>query len=133
MFGKKTTDSNIDHTITTLIGEGCTIQGNIASKDYIKIDGNILGDLTVEGGVILGEKGHITGNVRSNEVIAYGKIEGDVHADSLHLKSSCSILGNIETQRLQIDSGAVYQGGVTMQKSHSSASTSTAHGTLVAA
>lgn len=133
MFGKKTTDSNIDHTITTLIGEGCTIQGNIASKAYIKIDGKILGDLTVEGGVILGEKGHITGNVRSNEVIAYGKIEGDVHADSLHLKSSCSILGNIETQRLQIGSGAVYQGGVTMQKSHSSASTSTAHGTLVAA
>lgn len=133
MFGKKTTDSSIDHTITTLIGEGCTIQGNIASKAYIKIDGKILGDLTVEGGVILGEKGHITGNVRSNEVIAYGKIEGDVHADSLHLKSSCSILGNIETQSLQIDSGAVYQGGVTMQKSHSNASTSTAHGTLAAA
>ena len=132
MFGKKTTD-NIDHTITTLIGEGCTIQGNITSKAYIKIDGKIIGDLTVEGGVILGENGHITGNVRSNEVIAYGKIEGDVHADSLHLKSSCSILGNIETQSLQIDSGAVYQGGVTMQKSHSNASTSTAHGTLAAA
>lgn len=131
MFGKKTTDGHIDHTITTLIGEGCIIKGNISTKAYIKVDGQIIGDLTVEGGVILGEKGQITGNIRSNEVIAYGKIEGDVQADSVHLKNSASIQGNIETKSLQIDSGAVYQGGVSMQKNNTS--TSAANAKLAAA
>lgn len=119
MFGKKDhTDNNIDRTYTTLIGEDCIINGSITSKAYIKIDGQVLGDLNVDGGVILGEKGYIKGDIRSNEIIAYGRVDGHVHANSLHLKSSSSINGNIETKTLQIDPGAVYQGSVAMQKAN---------------
>lgn len=119
MFNNKKSNGSSnsgDHPITTLIGETCVINGNIDTKAYIKIDGQVLGDLIVDGGVILGEKGYIKGDIRSNEVIAYGRIDGHVYAGNLQLKSSSSIAGNIETTTLQIDPGAIYQGSVTMQK-----------------
>lgn len=123
MFNNKKSNgssSSGDHPITTLIGESCVINGNVDTKAYIKIDGQILGDLIVDGGVILGEKGYIKGDIRCNEVIAYGRIDGHVFAANLQLKSSSSIAGNIETTTLQIDPGAIYQGSVSMKQTASS-------------
>ena len=54
---KKTADLSISNAnISTLIGEGCLIQGNITAKNSIKIDGSIQGNLTIEGSVVMGEK-----------------------------------------------------------------------------
>ena len=127
MFGHKKTETTLDDSdISTLVGENCTVEGNITATAYIKIDGKVLGNLNVEGGLILGESGYIQGNINSGEVIIYGRVEGDVHANSLQLKNSAAILGNIEAKVLQIDPGAVYQGTVTMQTKHTPALLATA-------
>ncbi|TDR31697.1 bactofilin family protein [Hydromonas duriensis] len=114
MFSKKDVQENTSRTYTTVIGEDCTINGHVDTKAYIKIDGQILGNLSANGGVVLGEKGYIKGDINSNEVTVYGRVDGHVHANSLQLKNSSTIVGNIETKTLQIDPGAVYQGNVTM-------------------
>ena len=117
MFGHKKSENSLSNSdITTLIGENCTVEGNITAAAYIKIDGKVLGNLNIEGGLILGENAYIKGNIKSNEVITYGRVDGDVQSNSLQLKSSAAILGNIETQTLQIEPGAVYQGTVYMQE-----------------
>lgn len=117
MFGKKNeTFLNIDHTALTLIGEHCTIEGNITSKTSLKIEGTVLGHLNIEGQVILSDKSRVTGDIHGAEVTVYGNIEGNIHAKSVQLKSSARITGNINTASLQIDPGAIYHGNVTMQQ-----------------
>lgn len=119
MFGHKKSEKTLSNTdITSLIGENCTVDGNITAAAYLKIDGKVLGNLTIEGGVILGENGYIKGNIKSDEVIVYGRIDGDVYASNLQLKNTAAILGDIEAQTLQIDPGATYQGTVSMQAKH---------------
>jgi cytoskeletal protein CcmA (bactofilin family) len=116
MFGHKKSDANLaNNDNITLIGESSTVEGNIVAKAYVKVDGKIIGNLNIEGSIILGENGCIKGNISSGEVIVYGRIEGDIHADNLQLKASAVITGDIEAKTLQIDPGAVYQGSVTMQ------------------
>ena len=113
---KKAADLNISNTnISTLIGEGCRIEGNISAKDSIKIDGEIQGYLNIEGSVIIGEKSHVQGDVRCADLVVFGRLDGNIHARQLQLKQSAQIYGNIEAHILQVEPGAVYQGTVAMQ------------------
>lgn len=113
---KKAADLNISNTnISTLIGEGCSIEGNISAKDSIKIDGEIQGNLNIEGSVIIGEKSHVQGDVRCADLVVFGRLDGNIHARQLQLKQSAQIYGNIEAHILQVEPGAVYQGTVAMQ------------------
>ena len=118
MFNKKTNDVsvNINTTnISTLIGEGCQIKGDVTVKNSIKIEGHIQGNLAIDGSVIIGEKGTVQGDVRCADLIVFGRLEGNISARQLQLKQSAHIQGNIEAQTLQIDPGAIYQGSVAMK------------------
>lgn len=91
------------------------IKGDIAAKNSIKIEGNIQGNLSIDGSVIVGEKGVVQGDVRCADLIVFGRLEGNINARQLQLKQTAHIQGNIEAQTLQIDPGAIYQGSVTMK------------------
>lgn len=113
---KKTADLNLSNAnISTLIGEGCHIQGNIRAKNSIKIDGHIQGNLTIEGSVIIGEKSHVQGDIQCADLVVFGRLDGNVAVRQLQLKQTAQIYGNIEAQILQVEPGAVYQDSVSMQ------------------
>jgi len=121
MFSSKKKENEITITstnITTLIAEDCVIEGSIESKACIKIDGKVLGDVN-SGGVILGQKGYVKGNVRTKELLVHGTIEGDAYAENLIMKATGVVLGNIQVKTLQVDTGAVYKGNVSMDFNNS--------------
>ena len=118
MFNKKTNDVSISlntSNISSLIGEGCQLKGDISAKNSIKIEGHIQGKLNIDGSVIIGEKGSVQGDVSCADLLVLGRIEGNINARQLQLKQTAHIQGNIETQTLQIEPGAIYQGSVTMK------------------
>lgn len=113
---KKTADLNLSNgNISTLIGEGCRIQGDIHAKNSIKIDGHIQGNLKIEGSVIIGEKSHVQGDIECADLIVFGHLDGNVAVHQLQLKHTAQIYGNIQAHILQVEPGAVYQGSVSMQ------------------
>ena len=121
---KKAENLSITNTnINTLVGEGCQIKGDIRSKNSIKVDGEIQGHLNIEGSVIMGENSRIQGDIHCEDLIIFGRLDGNIIARQLHLKNSAQIYGNIEVQVLQVDPGAVYQGSVLMQSSTSNPNT----------
>ena len=123
MFNSKKSSSGNGSSmnIDTLIGEHCTLQGNISSHNSVKIDGGIVGHVASEGMVIVGDKGWIKGNIQAKELLVFGRIEGDITAQNLDLKASAHINGNIDTHSLQIEPGAVYQGSVVMHSQNTAA------------
>lgn len=100
----------------TLISKGCLIHGKIESDVFVRIDGHIKGDLFIREGLIVGEDGLVEGNVDTKEIVVYGTINGSVKAESIDIKSSGKILGEIQTITLQVEKGAVYTGTVSMTK-----------------
>lgn len=108
--------------IDTLIGTQCRIQGDIFSQQSIKIDGQITGNVQAGGMVIVGENGTINGDIRSHELMVFGKVEGLVEVDKLQLKNTAHVAGNIRTKSLLVEEGAVYAGDIRMdQTSNASA------------
>lgn len=102
--------------ISTLIGEGFVIVGNLTGKSVVRIDGQITGNVKTEGGVILGEKGVIIGNVETASAIVYGTINGNVKTTQLEIKHTGKVNGDIKTDTLEIELGAQYNGKLEMKQ-----------------
>jgi cytoskeletal protein CcmA (bactofilin family) len=105
-------------SISTLISEGCILDGNLKAPAFARIDGQVTGDVMIEEGLIIGEKGSIRGNVTTKELVVYGAITGDVQATSLEIRSTGKITGDIRTQTLGVEQGAVYDGNLSMTQNH---------------
>ena len=118
MFNKKNKQqqSDIDQQeISTLIGEGYTFSGEIQGPSVIRIEGKIIGDVNVEGGVVLGENGIIEGNITTKSAVVYGTVNGNVKTTHLEIKKSGHINGDIITDTLEVELGAKYNGRLSMQ------------------
>lgn len=96
--------------IKTLISQGCKFQGNLYSPSYTRIDGTIDGNLTGDSGIVLGEKGIVTGDIKATEVIVFGTVKGNVTCDSLVIKTNGSVNGDIAVNTLTTEKGATYNG-----------------------
>ena len=101
-----------DISINTVLGNGSFISGNIKVNGFVRIDGDIDGNLETEGNVIIGENARIRGNITANSVtIIGGVIIGDITAiESVKLLSTSIVRGDIISHKVQIDDTAFYHG-----------------------
>ena len=102
--------------ISTIIGESFTFKGEIQGTSAIRIEGKIIGNVNVEGGIVLGEKGEIEGNIFTKSAIIYGTIKGNVKSSQLEIKKTGFVNGDITTDTLEIELGAQYNGKLNMKK-----------------
>ena len=102
--------------ISTIIGEGYVFTGELRGASVIRIEGKIIGNVNVEGGVVLGEKGKIEGDIHTRSAIIYGTISGNVKATQLEIKKTGCVNGDITTDTLEIELGAQYNGKLNMQR-----------------
>lgn len=110
--GKETKNSLI---IETLIGENCTIVGNISGEGLIKIDGSIQGDINWVDDIIIGDKCTSTGNIVCKNANIHGNIYGNVMCEeTLILEQSGKIFGDITVKKLIIKEGGFLEGKCTM-------------------
>jgi len=86
-----------------------TIHGDIKCDGTAKLDGEVLGNVECKE-LIVGENGRIIGDVNAETIVVYGQIEGSVHGNSVSLKSSATVLGNIFHNGLGIEMGARFLG-----------------------
>jgi len=110
LFNKKSNGSGSQHAISTLICDGCVIKGDLKAPNFVRIDGQVIGDITIDEGLILGEKGIVNGNISTRELIIFGTVNGNIKAETLKIESTGKINGEIKTQTLQVEMGAVYNG-----------------------
>lgn len=103
--------------IESLISPGVEIKGNITSQGSIRIDGYVEGNLNIKGDLILGEKGKIKGEVKAENIIIAGKIEGRASAGTrLEIAATGAISGDINATTLIIDEGGLLDGNSRMTR-----------------
>lgn len=100
-----------DISINTIIGNGSTVTGNMHVNGFIRIDGDIDGDLETDGNVIIGEKGRMRGNLTAKSAIIGGIVLGNISAkEGVKLMSSSAVIGDIITRRVQIEDKVIFHG-----------------------
>ena len=100
-----------DISINTIIGKGSAISGNLKVNGFIRIDGDIDGNLETDGNVIVGELARIRGNLTAKSVIVGGIIKGNITAsESIKVLSEAAVIGDVISRKVQIDASAVIHG-----------------------
>ena len=96
------------------ISQGIRIKGEITGSEDLFVDGIIEGKLNLaNGSLTIGPNGHVKADVHAREVIVRGKIEGKVTGrDKVQLWSTGQVTGEVQTDRLAIEDGALLRGKV---------------------
>lgn len=98
-----------------IIRGGTEIQGDIRCKGDIRIDGKLIGNLISDGKVVVGEQGVVEGTIKcANATISGGVKVSIVVNELLSLKSTANLVGEISTNKLQIEPGANFSGSCKM-------------------
>jgi len=98
-----------------LIGNGTDIKGDIVSNGDLRIDGSLKGTIKSSGKVVVGSTGKVEGEI----ICQNADISGEVNAhlkvyELLSLKASAVVTGDILTNKLAIEPGAVFTGACSM-------------------
>jgi len=96
------------NAINSLVN-GTKIEGKIITQNDLRIDGIIEGNLECQGRVIIGESGHVNGNINCQNAIVEGSFEGIIRViDTLDIKGTGKVKGDVNTGKLIIQPGAVF-------------------------
>jgi len=94
-----------------LVGEGTVFEGTLRAESDVRASGKIVGKLDVDGKAIVAESGVVDGEIVATNADVAGRVEGEVRvSERLVLKSTARVDGNIQTDRLVVEEGAVFTG-----------------------
>ncbi|MEM1126518.1 MAG: polymer-forming cytoskeletal protein [Bacteroidota bacterium] len=102
----------------TMIGEGTTVEGTIQADNDVRLSGRLLGDVQAKGKVILTQEGVVEGSIVARSADVAGTIKGELFIDErLVLRSTARVQGNLRTNRLVTEEGALIDGTCDMSGS----------------
>lgn len=93
------------------ISTGTNVKGEISSSNDIRIDGTFEGKIYSKGRVVIGEKAVLKGDVICTNADLWGDMTGNFYVkDTLSLKSSSKIKGDLHIKRLQVELDGRFDG-----------------------
>jgi cytoskeletal protein CcmA (bactofilin family) len=67
--------------------------------------------------VTVGRNGSVSANISAREVVVLGKVKGNLSAsDRVDIRSEGSLTGDVVAQRISIEDGAFFKGGIDIRK-----------------
>ena len=104
---------------TNRIVEGTSIIGDIVSKADFRLDGELIGNFTSQGKLVIGASGVIKGEIICNNADIEGEFHGKIKAlEILNIKATARIHGEVAVGKLSIEPGAEFTATCTMLKNN---------------
>jgi cytoskeletal protein CcmA (bactofilin family) len=105
-------------TGTAHIGRSVLIKGELSGSEDLYVDGTVEGNIELPGSnLMVGPNGRVRAGIRARGVIIEGKVDGDIEAtERVELRKTAVLMGSIVTQRVSIEDGAYFKGGVDVKR-----------------
>lgn len=108
IMSKETVNAGAEYNT---IAAGTKITGDVVADASFRLDGQINGTLTCKGKVIIGANGSMEGTLTCANAELLGKFSGKiVVSDTLSLRSSAVVDGEIKTKVLSVEPNAKFTG-----------------------
>lgn len=118
MFDKKNKPAEGLFGKTNRIAEGTQLNGDLVSDSDVRIDGTLIGNITLKGKLVIGTNGYVEGNVKCQNIDIEGKFLGKLEAiDLLNIKSKANIKGDVIVGKLGVEPGANFTATCNMKGS----------------
>lgn len=97
--------------IENILGPSVVVQGHLSAEGAFRIDGTIEGSVESRAAVIVGESGVVRGDVRGSDVVIAGQVQGNVTSTGhLEILAKGKVEGDIVAASVRIETGGVFRG-----------------------
>ena len=97
------------------IDKSTILKGSINAQTDIRIDGKLEGDVETIGKVIIGKEASVNGKVICTNADIEGSFKGNLTVSgTLTLKTGSNVEGEVNVQKLVVDSGAIFNANCSM-------------------
>src|SRR5690554_2551777 len=111
MANKKKQKTQYDKVSTLLAHDVTFKDGTLYAKTTVRVDGKFVGEIDINGSLVIGKNGRIEGNIKCENILVSGNILGNVSTNNqIHITASGHIDGDIICNNIIIDEGAVFTG-----------------------
>lgn len=99
---------------TACITQGIRIKGEVTGKEDLFVDGTLEGKLDLgNASVTIGPNGKVKADISAREIVVRGQVDGKIEGtERVQLWNSGRVTGEVRTERLAIEDGAVLRGKV---------------------
>ncbi len=100
------------------ISQGIRIKGEVTGSEDLFLDGHFEGKLILsnDSSLTVGPNGEVKADIFAREVIVRGRVDGKiVGREKIQLWSTGNVAGDLQTERLMIEDGAVLRGRVEIE------------------
>jgi cytoskeletal protein CcmA (bactofilin family) len=120
MFATNTKETKgvmaLDNVLNT-IARGTVLEGKITTKGDIRVEGKVIGTITCDAKLVIGDHGVVEGHIDARNAYIAGEVHGTVVVrELLQLQEKGRIEGDIYTQKLSVQVGATFTGNCRMGK-----------------
>jgi|SRR5579883_1632369 cytoskeletal protein CcmA (bactofilin family) len=111
-------NATLSTTDQATIGKSLVIKGEVTGSESLYIDGRVEGSINLPGNrVTVGKNGVVNANINAREVVVLGKVRGNLTAsDRVDIRTEGSLTGDVVAQRISIEDGAFFKGGIDIRK-----------------
>lgn len=91
------------------------IEGEIRSEGDFRVDGTLKGKINIGGKLVIGENGHVEGEIKCTYANVSGKLLGTIQVEELlSLQATAHVQGDVMTNKLSVEPGAEFTGSCSM-------------------
>jgi cytoskeletal protein CcmA (bactofilin family) len=106
-----------ENEVDTILAEDIDFSGVLSFQRPLMIKGRFQGEIKASSDLYIGEKAVVKAKIEADTVSSKGRIEGDVLAHSrVEFFSTATMLGDLTTPDLVMESGCQYNGRCTMSR-----------------
>jgi cytoskeletal protein CcmA (bactofilin family) len=104
-------DGRASDQIENVLGRSVVVHGDLKADGAFRIDGTVEGSVESKSAVYIGEKGVVHGDVRGADVVVAGKVTGNVSCTGhLEIVATGRIEGDLDARSVRIETGGVFRG-----------------------
>jgi cytoskeletal protein CcmA (bactofilin family) len=108
--------------LTAFIDEESEIEGRYSFKGTVMLNGRFKGDISSTDTLIIGEKGSVTGDIRTGQVFVSGEVVGNLFCtERVELKRTARVFAEVEAPLVVVEEGALFEGHCRMTKANPNA------------
>lgn len=110
------------------IGQSIVFKGELTGDEDLEIDGQVEGNVRLANNQLtIGSSGRVTAQVIAKSIIVIGRVKGNLTAtERIEIQATGIVEGDVKAPRLNVQEGAVVNGGIDMTASASTAAQTSA-------
>ncbi|MBD3403258.1 polymer-forming cytoskeletal protein [candidate division GN15 bacterium] len=116
MMKKTNGSSEVSGAMNTIIGKDTVFTGTLDVKGQVRVDGTVKGKIICSDCVTVGSSGTVEADIEADSAVIAGKMHGNITTSGkIELQAKCEMEGDMRTNSLVIEQGAVFCGACDMK------------------